>query len=290
MKLLFKFNLVFILIFAAGIAATARLSWTLLERNARDEIAQNARLLMDTALATRGYTSSQVNPLLETQMKYTFLPQSVPAYSATEVFNDLRKIHSEYGYKEAVLNPTNPRNRALEWEADVITKFRNDVGSGELIGDRDTPTGRSFYVARPIKIGSATCLRCHSTVEAAPKTMIERYGPANGFGWQLNEVVGAQIVSVPTKIPLDRANQAFTVFMSSVAAVFVAIGVVLNLMLYAMVIRPVSKLSKFADRVSLGELDIPDFKRTSNDEIGVLAKSIARMRTSMVQAMKMLDS
>jgi protein-histidine pros-kinase len=61
-------------------------------------------------------------------------------------------------------------------------------------------------------------------------------------------------------------------------------------MLYAMVIRPVSKLSKFADRVSLGELDIPDFKRTSNDEIGVLAKSIARMRTSMVQAMKMLDS
>jgi protein-histidine pros-kinase len=290
MKLMFKFNLVFLLIFAAGVAATARISWALLERNAKDEIAQNARLLMDTALAARAYTSSQVNPLLETQMKYTFLPQSVPAYSATEVFNDLRRKHTEYAYKEAVLNPTNPRDRAVDWETDVISKFRADGNSAEVIGERDTPTGRSFWVARPIRISNGACLRCHSTVEAAPKTMIERYGPANGFGWNLNEAVGAQIVSVPTRVPLERAQAAFTVFMTSVTAVFVAIGVVLNLMLYAMVIRPVSKLSNMADRLSLGELDVPDVKRDSSDEIGVLARSIGRLRTSMVQAMKMLDN
>jgi protein-histidine pros-kinase len=78
--------------------------------------------------------------------------------------------------------------------------------------------------------------------------------------------------------------------MGSIATVFVVIGIALNLMLWAMVIRPVSQLSRFADRVSLGELDIEEFKRTSRDEIGVLARSIGRMRTSMVQAMKMLDS
>jgi len=290
MKLLLKFNLVFVLIFALALAATSYVSWTLLERNAREEIAQNARLLMDTALAARTYTSSQVNPLLETQMKYTFLPQSVPAYSATEVFSDLRKKHTEYGYKEAVLNPTNPRNRAVEWEADIITQFRGNKEAVELIGDRDTPAGRSFYVARPIRITNPACLRCHSTVDAAPKTMLERYGPANGFGWTLNEVVGAQVISVPTKVPLERANRAFTVFMGSIAAVFIVIGVVLNFMLWALVIRPIGKLSQFADRVSLGELEIPEFKRSSRDEIGMLAQWIARMRTSMVQAMKMLES
>jgi protein-histidine pros-kinase len=120
--------------------------------------------------------------------------------------------------------------------------------------------------------------------------MLERYGPANGFGWTLNDVVGAQIISVPTRVPLDRANRAFTVFMSSIAVVFVVIGLVLNLMLWALVIRPIGKLSQFADRVSLGELEIPEFQRKSRDEIGVLARSIARMRTSMVQAMKMLES
>jgi HAMP domain-containing protein len=290
MKLLLKFNLVFVLIFALGLAATGYVSWTLLERNARDEIAQNARLLMDTALAARTYTSSQVNPLLQTQMKYTFLPQSVPAYSATEVFNDLRKKHTEYGYKEAVLNPTNPRNRAVDWETDLITQFRTNKDATELIGDRDTPTGRAFYLARPLRVTAPACLQCHSTVDAAPKTMLERYGPANGFGWTLNDVIGAQIIQVPTKVPLDRANQAFQVFMTSISIVFVAIGVVLNLMLWALVIRPIGKLSHFADRVSLGELEIPEFKRKSRDEIGMLSRSIARMRTSMVQAMKMLES
>ena len=290
MRLLLKFNLIFLLIFAAGLAAISQVSWSLLERNARDEIAQSARLLMDAAIATRVYTSGQVGPLLQTQMKYTFLPQSVPAYSATEVFNDLRKKHNEYAYKEAVLNPTNPRNRAVEWESDIVNQFRNNKDTSEIIGDRDTPTGRSFYVARPLRIGNPDCLRCHSTVDAAPPTMIERYGPANGFGWNLNEVVGAQIISVPTRVPLDRANQAFKVFMTSTGIVFAVIGVVLNLMLWMLVIRPVTKLSQFADRVSLGELEIPEFKRSSRDEIGVLARSIGRMRTSMVQAMKMLDS
>lgn len=290
MKLLFKFNLVFLFIFAVGVAAAGHVSWTLLERNAREEIAESARLLMDAALAARSYTSSQVGPLLDTQMKYSFLPQSVPAYSATEVFNDLRKKHTEYSYKEAVLNPTNPRDRAVEWETDIVTQFRGNKDVGELLGDRETPTGRSFYIARPIRIGNPACLRCHSTVDAAPKTMIERYGPANGFGWTLNDVVGAQIISVPTSVPLERADRAFRVFMGSIAVVFIVIGVMLNLMLWLLVIRPIGKLSRFADRVSLGELEIPDFKRTSRDEIGVLAHSISRMRTSLVKAMKMLDS
>ena len=117
-----------------------------------------------------------------------------------------------------------------------------------------------------------------------------RGGPANGFGWVLNDVIAAQIISVPTEIPLNRAKEAFTVFMGSVGMVFVVIGIVLNAMLWALVIRPIGQLSQFADRVSLGELDIPEFKRTSGDEIGVLSRSIARMRTSMVQAMKMLES
>ncbi|HEY6353135.1 MAG TPA: DUF3365 domain-containing protein, partial [Burkholderiaceae bacterium] len=198
--------------------------------------------------------------------------------------------HTEYAYKEAVLNPTNPRNRAVDWETDIVNQFRNSKDTTEIVGDRDTPTGRSFYVARPLRIGAPACLKCHSTVDAAPPTLIERYGQANGFGWQLNEVVGAQIISVPTQVSLDRANQAFKVFMSSTGIVFAVIGIVLNLMLWMLVIRPVTKLSHFADRVSLGELEIPEFKRTSRDEIGVLARSIGRMRTSMVQAMKMLES
>lgn len=291
MKLLLKFNLVFLAIFALGLAAAGYVSWTLLQRNARDEIANNARLMMEAAVAKRSYTASQLQPLLETQMKYTFLPQSVPAYAATEIFNGLRKSFPEYSYKEAALNPTNPRDRAVDWEADIINQFRNQGGDGgEIQGERDTPSGRSFYVARPIKITNAACLRCHSTPDAAPATMIERYGPSNGFGWQYQEVVGAQIISVPTEVPLRRATEAFKVFMLSITGIFIAIGVALNLMLTLLVVRPVARLSTLADRVSLGEMDAPEFAAGSRDEIGTLAQSFSRMRKSLAQAMKMLEA
>lgn len=288
MKLLFKFNIVFLLLFLLGIGACGYITRDLLRRNAREEIAENARLMMANALAVRAYTNTQIKPLLETQMKYTFLPQSVPAYSATEVVNDFRKKYPEYAYKEAMLNPTNPRDRAVDWEADVINQFRNGTASGEVFGERETPSGGSLFFARPMKIGDPGCLLCHSTVEIAPRTMVDKYGPANGFGWNLNEIVGAQVVSVPTSVPRARAERAFKTFMFSLAGVLVGIGVVLNLLLYWMFIRPVTKISKLADRVSLGELDAPDLNVRSRDEIQTLAESLARMRKSMAQALQLL--
>ena len=289
MKLLLKFNLVFLLVFAIGLAASAVVSRDLLQRNAREEILDHARLMAEKAGAVRAYTSQQVTPLLETQMKYTFLPQSVPTFAASEVLGALKKAYPDYSYKDAMLNPTNPRDKAEAWEVDIVNHFRSNPGSAEFIGVRDTPTGRSLYVAKPIVIKDAACLRCHSTVDAAPKTMIDRYGPANGFGWKLDEPLGAQLVSVPMAVPLARANHAFGVFIASLATVFVLIGVALNLMLWKMVIQPVTRLSAVADRVSLGELDAPDFKAGSRDEIGVLAESFGRMKTSLSRAMKMLE-
>jgi protein-histidine pros-kinase len=291
MKLIVKFNLVFIVVFLLGLAAAATVSDRLLQQNAREEIVLNARLVMEQALAARAYTSNQVGPLLQTQMRYKFLPQSVPAYSANEIFDVVRKKFPEYAYKEAVLNPTNPRNRAADWEADIVHQFRNASDRPEIIGERDTPTGRNFYIARPMQIRAEACLYCHSTVEAAPKTLVEQYGPANGFGWKMNEIIGAQIVSVPTDVPIARANRAFRTFMLSLTVVFAFIFVALNFMLWYMVIRPVTRLSRLADQVSQGEnMDAPDFEVKSGDEIGVLTQSFNRMKKSLVQAMKMLEA
>ena len=288
MKLLFKFNLVFLLLFLLAIGACGYISRDLLQRNAREEIAETARLLMANALAVRAYTQNQIKPLLETQMKYTFLPQSVPAFSAAEVLSDLRKKYPDYTYKEAMLNPTNLRDRAVDWEADLISQFRGGAGSGEIFGERDTPTGKSMYFARPMKVVDPACLLCHSTVEIAPRTLVEKYGPANGFGWNLNDIVGVQLVSVPTTVAQARAQRAFDTFMLSLAGVLITIAVVLNLLLWWMFIRPVTRISALADRVSLGDLEATDLNVRSGDEIQTLAESLARMRKSMVQALQLL--
>jgi protein-histidine pros-kinase len=126
-------------------------------------------------------------------------------------------------------------------------------------------------------------------VEAAPKTLVDRYGSANGFGWQLNEIIGAQLVSVPTDVPIQRAQAAYRTFMVSLTAVFLFIGIALNIMLLIMVIQPVTRLSRLADQVSMGQMDVPDFHAGGRDEIGRLSESFNRMKKSVVQAMKMLE-
>jgi protein-histidine pros-kinase len=90
-------------------------------------------------------------------------------------------------------------------------------------------------------------------------------------------------------VPLRDADHAFAVVMGLLAAVFLSIGLVLNLMLWRLVIHPVTRLSALSDRVSRGELDAPEFGTGSRDEIGVLADSFGRMRKSLVHAMKLLD-
>jgi HAMP domain-containing protein len=290
MKLLVKFNLIYVLVMALGVGVSGYITRSLLVQNAQEEVLTHARLLIEKANAVRSYTSGQITPLLATQMKYEFLPQSVPSYSAVEVLSSLLKSYPDYLYKEATLNPTNPRDRAVGWEVDVVNQFRSHADMKELLGERDTPTGRALYLAKPLKITNPACLQCHSSVDAAPKTMVDKYGPANGFGWNLNEVIGAQVISVPLTVPLLRAQQSFNVFIGSLIGVFVVVGIVLNLMIWLVVVRPVSLLSELADRVSQGDLNAPDFPGGGRDEIGVLAQSFTRMRNSVVQAMKMLES
>ncbi len=290
MKLIWKFNLVLLGVFVVGFVAAGYVSKRMLMESARDEVLQHARLMMEAALASRTYTNTQVKPLLAEQLKTEFLPQSVPAYAATEQFNDMHKTYSDYTYKEATLNPTNPRDRASDWEADVVQTFRNTPATTEIVGERDTPTGRTLYLARPIQIKSGACLECHSTVDVAPKSMLDVYGSANGFGWKMNEIIGAQVVSVAMTVPVERANHALRTFLISLAVIFAVTVVLLNAMLYTMVIRRVTRLAAIADAVSLGNLESGDFRSRSSDEIGTLTHALGRMRTSLVQALKMLDN
>ena len=245
----------------------------MLERNAQEETLQHARFLLEKALAVRSYTSTQVAPLLETQMKYAFLPQSVPAFSATEVLAKIQKNHPEYAYKEATLNPTNPRDRAVEWEADVIAEFRNVAGHARSSSASATrrPAARSTSRGRS---RSPTAPACAATARWRPRrarwsTSTARPTASAGSS---NEVVGAQMVSVPMAVPLARAAAGLgAVHGHARRRCSSPSRVALNLMLWWLVIRPVTRLSRLADRVSLGELGAPSFALGARDEIGRLA-------------------
>ena len=314
MRLLAKFSLIFVVVFGFGFGVTAYLLYAHLQRNAREQVLYNARLLIENALAVRTYTLEQITPALTAAArpavpaggdsssevfrdlcakkgfapKPQFHPQTVPAYAATETFLQLRRSYPDYFYKEATINPTNPRDRALDWEEDVVKAFRNHPELTVFDGERDTPLGPALFLARPMRAPRA-CLECHSTPAEAPPEMIERYGKANGFGWKEDEVVGAQIVSVPLSLPVELANRAFRRFLASLAAVGAVTLLILNLLLYVAVVRPVSVFARRAEEISKGQLDLPELPVRGRDEIAVLAAAFNRMHRSVSTAMKILE-
>jgi HAMP domain-containing protein len=285
-----KFNLVILVAFLAGLALAAALSWRLVHEDARREVLQQANIMMAEASAIRNYTNDEIAPLLADQIKTRFLPHTVPSWAAQTNFRELAKQFPDYSYKEAALNPTNPADKATDWESNLIAEFDNKPSLHELVTTRDTPAGPILSISRPIRITDKNCLTCHSTPSAAPASMIDLYGTANGFGWKLNDVIGAQIVSVPMSVSLDRANEGFKVYLGALVAVFAVTLVLMNLLLHFVIVKPIRQMSAIASEVSLGNMDAPEFPERGRDEIASLAGSFNRMRRSLANAMKLLES
>jgi protein-histidine pros-kinase len=246
--------------------------------------------MIQSALSTRQYTANELAPLLETLPAHQtrFLPETIPFYAATVTFDYLRKQYPQYSYKEAALNPSNLRDRAVDWEADLINFFRNHAGEKQLVGERDTPTGRVLYIARPI-IAEQACLQCHSDPSVAPPAIIRTYGSVNGFGWKSNETVAAQIVSVPMAVPIQIAQAAFRTLVIYLIVAFVISLVAIDAAVVSLVIQPVRKLSDMADRISSGDMSLPELPVHGTDEIAGLTASFNRMFVSLQKAFRLLN-
>jgi HAMP domain-containing protein len=289
MKLAVKLVLALAGTLAVGLMVCAFMTNHFLNREAHDQAVENGRLVLEAARAARNYTSKHITPLLENQLKYEFFAEAVPAFSAVQMLGAFQHGGSPIGYREVALNPTNPRARAADWEAGVVNRFRADEKLKELVGESDTPGGRMLYLAWPIKVTDASCLQCHGTAEAAPHTMLDKYGRANGFGWQLNETIGAQFVSMPSSERRERAAAAWRSAMVSLGAVFATLFLALSVMLTWLFVRPVSRLAAMADKVSLDDDSSVRFQVRGKDEIAVLTRAFERIRTSLNRAMTMID-
>ena len=286
MRLMVRLNIALGAGFLVAMIALGFCLSLLLEGHAKREIVREAGLMLDSAVATREYTTAEILPLLAEPLKSEFLPQSVPFYAATQDFLRLREKHPEYSYKEATLNPTNPRDRAMDWEADIIQHFRNNTQVRELQGERDTPMGTVLYLARPIHV-TKECLECHSQPDMAPKSLLAKYGTDNGFGWQPNEVVGAQVVSVPVANAANSARRTLWMAVLCLAIAFGVLWLYLNIALRGLISRPLRHITAVAEEIGTGN-PLAQFAEQRTPEFSALARAFDRMRVSLEKAMKLL--
>ncbi|WP_244626935.1 Tll0287-like domain-containing protein [Microvirga tunisiensis] len=254
-----------------------------------DQLQSQIDVLRAQALSIRRYTSEEIQPLLAEHSSVQFLPQTIPSFSAQTAFRNFRGFYPQFFYKEAALNPTNPADLARDWEREVIEKLR---ANSDLTKDVSFQTidSRSHYTATyPLVIKDESCLTCHSTPDRAPPSMVALYGNKNGFGWKLNETIGAQIISVPMDIAEGSIWRNLGLFVGTSSVIFLVLLILLNILLNRYVISPVTRMAKTAEAVSMGDASVAEFEFPGSDEIASLSRSFNRMRRSLDSALKMLE-
>jgi len=288
MNLTTKINIILIAIFSIGLLLSGFYSYYLTQDNALRQVTDQAELIMQEALAVRSYTVNEVRPLLNAANDGKFHPQTVPAYSATQTANFVRKSRPNYFYKEAVFNPTNPRDKANPDEEKIINRFINEPGLEKIVGTLDINGSRSLFISYPIRITNPKCLACHSSPQAAPAAMRAIYGDKGGFGWLLDEIVGTQMVVVPYKLPAELAQKTFYSFMISLSLIFLVLFIVINIVIRRLVLKPVIAMTKMADDLSKGNIGKTEIAIDGKDEIADLSRSFNRMRRSVIKIVQML--
>jgi methyl-accepting chemotaxis protein len=294
-----RFSLILLVVLLFGVIVSGLTLWQVLQERAQNDVAQRGLLLTETMNAVRGYTSNNVSPLLQDELAQsdTFISETVPAFSAREVFERFRQTeeYAHFFYVEATLNPMNPRNQADEFETALVEQMRSDAAITELTGYRERDGQQLFYLARPLAVGAESCLGCHASAESAPANLVATYGDDGGFGWQLNEIVAAQMIYVPAADVFNQARQSFILIVGIFAAVIATSVAAINLLLRRDVIRPVGVMGQVAqqlagDRIEEAEAGAAGLERIAArpDELGQMARLFERMVREVVQRTRML--
>jgi len=289
MALRLRFNIILLGCFLLALAATAIPFYLLLQRDALTQLQRQIDVLRAQALSVRRYTSDEIQPLLADQSAIQFLPQTIPSFSAQTVFRNFHETIPDFNYREAALNPTNIADLAKDWERDVINDLRASPSTPKSISYRTGDADTYYTVAYPLIIKSEGCLACHSTPDKAPPSMVALYGNKNGFGWKLNETIGAQIIQVPISIANAQVWNSIGYFVGVTSIIFFVLLLLLNILLNRLVIGPVRKMAATAEQVSMGDASVGEFEHPGADEIASLSRSFNRMRRSLDSAMKMLE-
>jgi protein-histidine pros-kinase len=275
---------IFLLALLAGVGGF----YLLLQERALRQAASEARILLTSALAIRGYTADHILPKLSRLPEDEFHEETVPSFAAQAVFRAVARSYGAYTYREPALNPTSPADLATPFEVELIQRLRADPRLEELSGVRVTDSDRLFYLARPIRVTQERCLACHSTPDRAPRAMVAKYGGVGGFGWGMGETVAVQVLTVPVTEAMKGSLELVGLLGLGLALVFAAAYVALVLSLDATVVRPLRALSRAAEAASQSNDARLRLPRSGAGEVRELAEAVERLRTSLAKAMAQL--
>ncbi|MBI5026453.1 MAG: DUF3365 domain-containing protein [Nitrospirae bacterium] len=288
LRLRARFTVILLIVFAISLPIMTFSSYYILKANAIREILEEANIFLVTMESARAYVGKTLRPKLFKELPGRFIVEGMSStFVATNIANRMNEKLPNYYFKEATLNPLNPKNKVDAFEEEMVKKFRDGTLEKEWRGFKSTPDGEFYVIMRPVVVNDFDCLRCHSNPDIAPPEQREKYGTTNGYGWKMNEIVAVNTIIVPAEVPIKNAKKALILFTSLYGGFFLFLLIIINRVIKGSIISPIERFVIAAEEISRGRMD-KEFDVKSNDEVRTLADAFTRLKLSLAKAMDIL--
>jgi methyl-accepting chemotaxis protein len=141
---------------------------------------------------------------------------------------------------------------------DLAAYFSANPAQGETSGESGIKDARRYYFARALRSDT-------------------------------NKLTAVRLVTIGLPFYVHEAERALYTLMGSLLTIFVVVFLLLNMLLDRMIVRPITQIARTADEISIGNLDIPEIRVESKDEIATLVTAFNRLRRSTEEAIRMLS-
>lgn len=266
-------------------------AYTFSLRNSMQEAENKARIIDAYIKASRAYFMTVQRPLIsELVEKDRFYPEIMSGFGITRRTVDMIDAVQLKGFqfRQVSTNPHHPPDKADKFEQELINKFKADPKKVELVGTTMHNGELYLYTSRPIRMEGESCLQCHLDPTVAPKDLVEVYGTV-GFdaNYKVGDIFAAYVVYVPLA-PSVAAAWHQTRILFAAGAIMLLVGLLfIYFFLDIRIVKPLMELSSRTEEVSVGRnLDKSLMSSKMKDEVETLARSIDRLRISLVKMLK----
>jgi signal transduction histidine kinase/CheY-like chemotaxis protein len=270
---------VFAILFAAIVVGQ---TWYSTQRHLMHLTENQAELALAFDVAIREYAAETIRPAMANRIPPDeFVVEAMStSYIARSVFDKVKQDFPDYVIKFSSENPRNSKNQADQGEAEILAYYRENPQAKDWKGilslridDREAP--EEFFVYSRVMRIATECLQCHGTPEASPKSLLERYGSERGFGYQVGDVAGMDVIGIPMRgvyaALWENAGQNIFLLTLGMVPLFGVIVVAFRLVVGR---RLAAMARHFRAAAATGE-DSPLalVGETGDDEIAVVARS-----------------
>lgn len=256
--------------------------------SAMDEAKTKGEIIFNYIDAQRMYFREDQRALvMELVEKDRFYPDLMSGFVVTRAtWAKFKQSMPGYLFKQATIDPLHPDNKADENELKIIKHFQDNPGTKRSEGTLEKDGEEYFYLARPISITKKGCLRCHGDPLDAPKDQVDIYGTEHGYNWKMGETPAAFVVYIPVSQAMEAAKKSAAILILIGAGTLLVVLIGISAYITKAVVNPVVMLSNRTEEISLGKNLTDPIAHDSNDEIGMLASSINRLRISLVKILQ----